>query len=281
MLNTESLAVAFGLGSAVSWGAGDFSGGFVTRRGNVFSVIFVSQLISGSLLAGIALVLVQDAPLFGDMVLGSLAGICGCTGLVALYIGLARGRMGIVAPLSAVVTAGLPVIFGICREGFPSPLQMFGFAVAIVSVWLLAYSKSGERVKPLELILPVIAGLGFGLFFILIDSFSSRGFLWPLVAARVTTVSLIAVLMLIRGKSIGPAITHFPMVMLAGILDTSGNIFYALATQVGRLDISAVVASLYPAATVILAWLVLKERLKRNQWLGVAGSMGALVLIAC
>jgi drug/metabolite transporter (DMT)-like permease len=125
-----------------------------------------------------------------------------------------------------------------------------------------------------------MAGLGFGLFFILIDRVSENAILWPLAAARIASISLMSIFITVRQQGEMPTRNHFPIIALVGVFDTGGNTFFALATRVGRLDISAVLGSLYPAATVLLAWLILKERLMPQQWVGVVTALGALILIA-
>lgn len=280
MISSEILAITYGLSSAVIWGAGDFSGGFATKRNNVYSVIIGSQLVGGTLLIGLALFLTEKIPSLDNLLWGGIAGISGAVGLVALYNGLAYGRMGIVAPVSAVVTAALPVIVGLFREGLPAFSQLLGFGIAIISVWFLSRSGDNAKIQMRELYLPVMAGLGFGLFFILIDRVSENAILWPLAAARIASISLMSIFITVRQQGEMPTRNHLPIIALVGIFDTGGNTFFALATRVGRLDISAVLGSLYPAATILLAWLILKERLMPQQWVGVIAALGALILIA-
>jgi drug/metabolite transporter (DMT)-like permease len=199
---------------------------------------------------------------------------------MALYTGLARGRMGIVAPITAVVAAFFPVIVGILNEGLPSPQRLVGFGIALMAIWFLSRAGNGAVIRLSELALPTVAGLGFGLFYIFIDRVSHAAVLWPLVAARIASIGMLSILIAVRRQREVPAANQLLIIALAGTFDAGGNAFFALATQVGRLDISAVLASLYPAATVLLAWLILKERLVRQQWLGVIAALIALVLIA-
>jgi drug/metabolite transporter (DMT)-like permease len=279
-MTPETLAIIFGLTSALTWGAGDFSGGMATRRSSVYTVIIVSQVVGMILLAGLALLWQEAWPSAGDLVWAAAAGLAGAVGLLALYSGLAGSRMGIVAPLAAVTSAGLPVIVALFTEGLPRPLQLAGFGLALLAVWFLSHSGGNGRIQLQELILPVTAGIGFALFFILIDRVSEGAVFWPLVAARLASVSVLALFMLIRRKPIKPSRSQLPLMALAGILDSGGNLFFLLAAQAGRLDIAAVLSSLYPASTVFLAWLVLQERLDKRQWWGVAAALVALVLIA-
>jgi drug/metabolite transporter (DMT)-like permease len=280
MIGSETLAFTYGLASAAIWGAGDFSGGVASKRNNVHSVIILSQLIGGALLIALAFLLQESIPSLDILLFGGVAGISGAVGLVALYSGLAKGRMGVVAPLAAVVTAVFPVVVGIVNEGLPSALQILGFGIAVVAVWFLSGAGTVVSIQARELCLPVAAGVGFGLFFIFIDRVSSNAILWPLIAARIASIGLLSIFMALRRRGRIPAANQFLIIALAGIFDTGGNAFFALATRVGRLDISAVLSSMYPAATVFLAYFILKERLARQQWVGVISVFVALILIA-
>ncbi|MBF0200820.1 MAG: EamA family transporter, partial [Desulfamplus sp.] len=138
VISTETLAVTYGLGSAVAWGAGDFSGGFASRRGNVIGVILIAQFIGGLLLAAAAVIASERIPPMEHFFYGGLAGVFGALGMIFLYSGLARGRMGIVAPMSAVLTALVPIGYAAIDQGLPSLTQFSGFVFVMVAVWLLS-----------------------------------------------------------------------------------------------------------------------------------------------
>lgn len=280
MLSSGVLAIAFGLASAASWGSGDFSGGLASRRSSVYSVVIISQLIGAVFLVTLAFSLGESVPSTNNLILGGIAGVSGAIGLVALYMGLASGRMGVVAPVTAVVAATIPVLFSFLTEGLPATSQLVGFGMGLIAVWLLSSGGDGGAIQARELGLALTAGLGFGLFFILIDRVSQSAVFWPLVAARIASVSFLIVLTILRRGWKQPARNQLSLIALAGIFDTGGNTFFVLATRMGRLDIAALLSSLYPAATVLLAWLILKERLMPQQWLGVATALAALVFIA-
>jgi drug/metabolite transporter (DMT)-like permease len=188
-----------------------------------------------------------------------------------------------VAPVTAVLSAAIPVIVGILAEGVPPILVLVGFGLAVTAVWLLSGGRRADGLRRDELGLALLAGLGFSLFFVFIDQFSAGVVFWPLVAARAASIPLLLIFMLYRQwtgvqwAAIGRRL--WPIIALAGVLDSGGNYFFALATQSGRLDIAAVLASLYPASTVLLARLILKETLGPRQWLGVGVALVALVLI--
>ena len=279
-LGSELLAVFYGLASAVGWGVGDFCGAVATKRNSAFSVIVVSQVLGGALLLVLALLLGEILPPQGDMVLGAIGGVCGSFGVVAFYTALARGRMGVAAPVTAMVNAILPVMVGFFSEGLPLAQQFVGFGLALVAVWLISRGGSDGPIRLQELGLPIAAGVGFGLFFIAVDRVSESAILWPLVSARLASIVVLAAVAALRRQRLMPAVGQLYLVALAGSCDAGANALFALATRIGRLDIATVLSSLYPAGTVLLAGLILKERLTPKQWVGVAAALMALVLIA-
>ncbi len=279
-MTSEAIAITYGLSSAITWGAGDFSGGWASKRNSVLTVILFSQMIGALMLVIFGLLFAEQVPATPALVWGGIAGICGVLGLIAFYRGLALGRMGVVAPLSAVLTAMLPVCFAFFTEGLPRLTQISGFAVALCAVWFLSAPENSSRIKKAEIGLSMVAGLGFGLFFVCIGHVSSQGIFWPLVAARTASISMMAMVLFMKKTRFVPPGNQIPCIALTGILDAAGNAFFALAAQTGRLDVSAVLASLYPATTVLLAWFFLKERLKGQQWAGVGAAVVALVLIS-
>ena len=280
MIGPEALAITCGLGSALAWGAGDFAGGFASRRANTLSVVLFSQMLGGILMLGLTPLFAEQAPDTRQVMSGMLAGAFGVLGLVGLYKGLASGRMGLVAPLSAVVAAVIPMGFSLVFEGLPTILRMFGLATAMAAVWLLASPGGEMRIQKGELRLSLLAGLGFGLFFILMDHASGQAVLWPLLASKIGGVTVMFLILTVTRQLAAPprGLAHF--IALAGFLDMAGTAAFTLAAHVGRLDISTVLASLYPVSTIMLAWLVFRERLGRWQWFGVAIAIIALVLIA-
>lgn len=276
MINSETLAVTCGLGSAVAWGAGDFSGGFASRKGNLMGVILFSQLLGGFLLTILAVLVSETVPEFYDLFFGLIAGLCGCTGLTVFYWGLTHGRMGIVAPLSAVLTAIVPIGYAAFFEGLPSLMQFAGFFLVLGAVWLLSAADNELRMTRMELGVALVAGLGFGLFFIFIDRANSHSVFWPLVAARVASVSLLCAVVVVGKKTSRPLHGQWLFIVLCAVMDAGGNALFSMAAHLGRLDVAAVLGSLYPASTVALAWFFLKERLGRQQWAGVALAFVAL-----
>ena len=279
-MDPELLAIIFGLASAASWGSGDFSGGLATRRSNVYGVVIGSQFVGLLLLVGLALIYAEPLPPSGDLLIGAVAGLIGGVGLMALYQGLAVGRMGVVAPIAAILSAALPVLVGTFAEGLPAIPQLAGFALALVAVWLITRGKGALPIQWRELGLPVVAGLGFGLFLVLIDQASETSVFWSLAAARVASLAILITIAAVLGRRIVPAREQLGLVLLSGVGDAAGNTFYTLAAQLGRMDIAAILSSLYPAATVLLARFVLHEQLTLRQWAGLLIALAAVVLIA-
>ena len=280
MSSSPLAPVALGLLSAATWGAGDFSGGLAARRASVYAVVIWSQLVGLGLLLALALLFDTGPPPPVDLAWGAAAGGAGAIGLLALYRGLSQARMGLVAPVSAIVAAILPVIVGSATEGSPGSLPLVGFALAVIGVWLLARPGGTHEWRPGDLLLPVIAGLGFGLFFILLDRGNDDAAFWPIVSARVTSVVFVSAVAMGLRQPAFPRRGGFRLIALAGVFDAAGNSFFTLAAREGRLDVASVLSSLYPASTVALAALLMKERLNRGQWLGVLFALTAVVLIA-
>ena len=273
-------AVVFGLMSAAIWGAGDFCGGLAARRATANSVVIASQLVGVLLLTALAGLFREPWPAASDLAWGALAGVAGNVGLLALDRGLASGRMGVVAPLSAVLSAALPVLVSALFDGLPGWVTLVGFALALAGVWLLAQPAGGAVFRLNELGLPLLAGLGFGLFFVFVDQVSAAAVFWPLVMARLASLAFLTSVTVAGRQKLWPPAGVLPLTALSGVLDAAGNAFFALATQTGRLDVAAVLSALYPGSTVLLAWAVLRERLTRAQLAGVAAALVAIILIA-
>ncbi|MEO7908054.1 MAG: DMT family transporter [Roseiflexaceae bacterium] len=279
MLGGDFAAVIFGLASALSWGAGDFSGGLAAKRAPVFGVLSIGHAVGLLLLIGLALLWGEPLPSATDLGWGLVAGLAGAVGLAALYRALAVGQMGIVAPLSAVLTAALPALFGVLTEGLPGAFKMVGFGLALVGIWLVAGTSKAAGARDGRG-LAVLAGCGFGLFFILIHRAGANAVFWPLLAARIGSLALVLPIALGRHQLQRPDRRLLVLVLLSGTLDVAGNTFFVLASQVGRLDVAAILSSLYPASTVLLAALLLGERVRRVQVVGIVAALVAIALIA-
>lgn len=278
-MNHIVITVIFGLAASLCWGSGDFSGGLASRRTNVSSVVIAAYAVGFVLMVTLALIWKEPFPDSWDLLWGALAGVAGVLGLLSFYSALSTGQMGIAAPVSAVLTATLPVLFSAFTAGLPTLLQLGGFVLALLAIALIARP---ERTKgpPKGIGLALLAGCGFGCFFILISRVNPAATFWPLAVARFTSVCVLLMLMRLRRKPILPERTGVPLIVLAGILDAIGNAFFVLAAHSGRLDIAAILSSLYPAATVLLAALVLRERVTRIQAIGILLVLLAIPLIS-
>ncbi len=280
---SELAAVGFGLAASLSWGTSDFSGGVAAKRAPIFGVMTVSYGIGMVLLVALAVVRREPVAAWDDLIWAAAAGLAGATGLTAQYRALSMGRMGVAAPVAGVLGAAIPVVFSAFVDGVPGPFKIAGFGLAILGVTLISRSQSGGGENS-GLGLAVIGGLGFGMFFILIDQVSEDAVFWPLVAARLASVAVLLLIVTRPGLSSRaaqfPARNGLPMVLLAGVLDVGGNTFFLLAAQSGRLDVASVLSSLYPAVTVILARSILKEHITRVQAIGIAAALVAIPLIA-
>lgn len=275
-------SVGFSLASALSWGGGDFSGGLASKKVNTFQVVAVAHGTGLVLVAALAFVLGETFPGMYAMRWGAFAGISGAVGLAALYRGLAIGKMGIVAPVAAVLTAALPVVYGIRMQGAPKPMQIGGFVLATVAIILISKPERAQGV-PKGLGLAILAGIGFGGFLICINRAGNASVFWPLVAARVVSLTFMLLLIIFTGREqVKAALSGklWLLMMTAGALDTAGNALFVLATQVGRLDVAAVLSSLYPASTVLLARFVLHERMSAVQNGGMVAALVSIPLIA-
>ncbi len=278
-MNHIFVTVIFGLAASLCWGSGDFSGGLASRRANTSSVVIAAYAVGFVLLVTLALIWKEPVPGPVDLLWGGLAGVAGVLGLLAFYSALSSGKMGIAAPVSAVLTATLPVLFSAFTVGLPNLLQLGGFVLALLAIGLISRPERSKG-PPQGIGLALLAGCGFGCFFILISRVNPAATFWPLAVARFTSVFVLFIVMRLRRQPILLRRTVAPLVVLAGLLDAIGNAFFVLAAHSGRLDVAAILSSLYPAATVLLAALVLRERVTRIQGMGILLVLLAIPLIS-
>jgi drug/metabolite transporter (DMT)-like permease len=277
------LPIFFGFLSALSWGAGDFAGGLASRKLGAYRAVLYADFF-GLILVAIVLGAYREAiPPASTLINSIIGGGLGSVGLLVLYYSLTQGQMSIAAPVSALFAAVLPVIVGAITEGLPSLLQFVGFAIALGAIWLISRGDQTEsfRLSHLaDLRLPILSGVGFGCYFIFIHyaTQETHAILWPMVSSRLAGTLLLFVVVLARREPFAVPQTAWTVILLNATLDLGGNFFFILASQAGRLDIAAVLSSLYPGATVLLAWVVLKERIAPKQWLGIAAALIAIVL---
>jgi uncharacterized membrane protein len=276
------VAVVLALASAVVYGAADFLGGLASRKTSVFGVVALSQLVG--LAALLALLPWLGGPVGADdLAWGAAAGLAGAAGLVLFFRTLARGVMSVIAPVTAVTAAAVPVLVGLLGGDRIGPWAAAGIILALAAVVLVS-AEGGlsalRTARPATLAPALAAGSAFGLFFVLLDRTSGDSGLTPLVTARLASVGLVVVLALAARQSVRVTRPALPLVAFSGVGDMTANALFLLATQAdGQLAITGVLASLYPVSTVVLAQLLLRERLVGAQMAGLGTAVAAVVLI--
>ena len=280
MIETELTAVFFGLFAAIGWGTGDFSSGVAAKKTGARLTVFIVNIL-GFIGVAIALAVIRETrPSTPELLWGVAAGAFGAMGFAALLQGLSSGNMASVAPLTAVISSSIPVIYSLLVNGVVETHKLAGFALALIAIWIISNGGEAGRISWQALKIPLVAGAGFGLFYIFIDKASQNAVLWPMLTIRIGAVSIMALLITQGRKWKRPSMTQWPILLFAALFDAAGNGFFTLAVNVGRLDISAVLGSLYPAVTVLLARFVLHETITRWQWIGLFVALTAVVLIA-
>jgi drug/metabolite transporter (DMT)-like permease len=273
-----SAPTAFGLCSASSWGGSDFLGGLGARRAPALLVTAAGQFISLAILVGIFWVEHLAIPGRHDLLITLIGGFEGALALSIFYQALAMGAMGLTAALTGLLTALVPVAFSALHYGLPTPLTAAGLACGCVAIWLITHQK-GPAAPARALLLGATAGIGFGAQLILFRMASASNVMAVMTVARVGGLSALILVLLVARPAIGGA--PFWLVGAAsGLLDTAGNLFYLGATRLGRLDAAAVVCSLYPAVTILLAAIFLNERPRRRQLVGMALALVAVALLS-
>ena len=227
----------------------------------------------------LAIVRSETAPMTTDLVWSLLGGLAGGIGITALYQGLAVGRMGVVAPVTGVIAALIPVVTGILLEGVPTPLVLVGIGLAIVAVILVSQVRD-DRAAPSGLGLALTAGVSLGAFSVIIAQLSQGHAFGPLAIIRATEAVLIGAVIVISRSAWRPERRLVPAISAIGVLDIAGNGAFILAVQSGALAVAAVLSSLYPVTTVILAAIFLRERVTRTHAVGIGLAVGAIVCIA-
>jgi drug/metabolite transporter (DMT)-like permease len=298
------MSVPIALPAAFTYGIADFAGGMAARRAPVLVVTAAAQ--AAGLLSLLPVVgLVAGRPSTAALGLGALAGIAGASGLLLYLRALAVGPMGVVAPLSAVISAGLPLTVGLLGGEVLGLVAVLAIALALAAILMATVGTRRDAAASTGLLLGLAAGAGFGLFFVVLDATPPDSGLWPLLAGRVVSVILLTVLVLrhhlplpTRTPVASPASGHgesavpvrcvlrsgtrstMLLMIVSGVFDTLANVLFLVATRLGDPGVSAVVVSLYPVVVVLLARVVLAERLTRTQLLSAGLALAASVLLA-
>ena len=282
------MVIALALGAAVTFGAADFWGGLASRRAPAAGVVATAQAV------GLPVVLVwcllsSPTATTADLLWGAASGAAGGAGVLLLYKGLADGRMSVVAPLTGLVAAGLPVVVSPLLGEAPSAVALLGIAIAMAAIALV--SREGEAHQDDHTVaamsrggmvgIAVASGLCFGGLFLLLDQASEHAGLWPLVTNKLTGLVIVGIYGLAvarTGLRIGRA--DLSLVLACAAAGVAAEVLLVLATQEGLVAIAAVITSLYPGSTVLLARFVLHERLRNDQLAGFALAALAVGLIA-
>jgi drug/metabolite transporter (DMT)-like permease len=275
------LALAISLASAASWGVSDFLGGLQSRRLSVLAVLAVSQP-AGLLLIALLILLFGADPVSAEkLAIAFFAGAAALAGLGAFYAAMAMGTVSVVAPIASLGVI-VPVTFGLAQGEEPGTVQLAGLLVAVAGVVILSYEEHPEHsgVARRSIVLAILAGLGFGVFFTGIDAASPDRPGWAIFAVRVGGVSAVALALLISRPRFDGVVAAIPVLATIGMFDIVANALFAVASTKGILPVVAVGGSMYPAFTIALAHLVLGERLATIQWGGVALALVGVGLIA-
>jgi drug/metabolite transporter (DMT)-like permease len=269
------------IAGALGWGVGDFLGGIASRRLAVLTVLVISQAVG---LVGVYLwvALVGDTfPGVGELLPAAAGGVAALAGLAALYRGFALGAMGIVAPISAASPI-VPLAVDAAQGKVPSVVQWLGVALVLTGIVVLSWERSedGRGGVAAGAGLAVVAALGFGLFFVGIDAGSDESAAWAVAAARTASVPVAVIAALLTATALTAPRRFLPLVAAVGVFDTGANIFVAAATTRGAAGIVAVLSSLYPVVTVVLAWLVLGERLGTPKRGGAGAALAGAAFVA-
>ena len=279
------MASLFALLAALTYGAADFLGGIATRRATMIAAVLVTQG-AGLVFLLLATPLLPDAIVTRqDLVFGALAGVTGSIGVALLYLALAIGPMSVVAPVTAVCAAIVPLAIGLVLGERPHPLAGAGVALALTAVGLLSQTESGDsRAASVPRLgrgvrVALASGVAVGLFFAVLAQTTAGAVLWPLAISRTVSISLFLMAAITTGRPAGVPRAALLPALACGALDMVANAFYLAAVRQGQLGLVATLASLYPASTVLLARVVLGERLGTWQQVGVAGAVVAIVLI--
>lgn len=275
------MEVGLSLLAACFYGAADFCGGFAAKRTPVAAVTVVSQL-TGLVLLAILLPFFPGRVFASDYFWGALAGLCGGIGIALLYHALSIGKMGVVSPVTAVLAAAVPVIVSTALGQHLAVQQLIGIFFALVAIVLISLSfEDGVREFSTRGLKEAVAsGIILGGFYIFLAHTHRESGVHNLLAARVASVAFLALFGIATRTDLRPKRAALPVILVSGTLDMAANVFYVLATFNGALAIAAVLTSLYPASTVFLARIVLRERLGTVQWFGVAFALVGVALIA-
>jgi drug/metabolite transporter (DMT)-like permease len=272
------VCAAYGLAAVLAWGTSDFLGGYATRRANAFLFGVVFNL--GGLIMTGTLATASHAPYPGGRAVAWVlaGGACGGVGVAIFFRALSAGRMGVTAPVAAVLGAAIPTVFSIFTEGMPGRIPILGFVVAAIGLWLITRTEDGVALDGIGL--AVFAGIAFAGFYLCVRQAGNASVFWIASFSRAGGLAITALVVVLSGnfRDITPAGIRWAV--LTGCIDSLGTMLFVRASQTGRLDEAVVISSLYPAITVLLARIVLKEHFTRWRFVGMLAALAAVPMIA-
>ena len=278
MMPSLSASTSFSLAAVFSWGTSDFLGGYGARRANAFLLTAIAHLSGLLLMAGVALATHAPFPSGTAIAWALVAGFSGGGALAIFYRALASGRMGLTAPVAAVLGAVIPTVFGMFREGLPQRAQVIGFALAAAGIWLI--SRTEDDSPPEGIGMAALAGIGFAGYYLCIKQAGDGSAFWIASISKVASFTLTGLVVLIGRSARQIDLRGITLGVVAGCLDVIGSVLFIRASQTGRLDAAVVLSSLYPAVTVLLARLILREHFTRWKALGMLAALLAVPMIA-
>jgi len=278
MLLSLSASTSFSLAAVFAWGTSDFVGGYAARRTNAFPLTAIAHISGLFLMAGLALATRSPFPSRTAVVWALIGGLSGGGALAIFYRALSTGRMGLTAPVAAVLGAAIPTVFGMFREGLPQAAQVVGFVLAAAGIWLISRTEDDSHSEGIGM--AALAGIGFAGFYLCIRQAGDGSAFWIAATSKVASFALTGVIVLIGRTPREMAPRGIAFGVLAGCLDTIGSVLFIRASQTGRLDAAVVLSSLYPAVTVLLARFILQEHFTRWKALGMVAALLAVPMIA-
>jgi drug/metabolite transporter (DMT)-like permease len=273
----QFLTAIYGLAAVSAWGTSDFMGGFFVRRANAFVFTVVFNLGGLILMSTLASANHATFPARHGIVWALAGGVTGGVAVAVFFRALSSGHMGLTAPISAVLGAAIPTLVSIFTEGWPKAISIAGFGLAALGLWLITRVEDGGTIRGIGL--AVIAGIGFAGFYLCLRQAGPGSVLWFASFTRTGGLIITAAIVLL-GNLRGIARADMGWAALTGCIDSLGTVFFVLASQTGRLDEAVVISSLYPALTVVLARVILKEHLTRWRMIGLLAALAAVPMIA-
>ncbi len=278
LASPQIVSAVYGMAAVVAWGTSDFLGGFATRRANAFLFTTVVNLGGLLLVGALASTTHAQFPSGRSAVWVLAGGISGGAALAIFYRALSSGRMGLTAPVAAVLSAAIPTIFSMFTEGLPGKIAIAGFFVAAMGLWLITRAEDGNT--PEGIGLAVVAGIGFAGFYLCVRQAGNGSALWTASFTRLGGLLITGLIVLLHRNFTDITAAGVRWGVLTGCIDSLGTILFVRASQTGRLDEAVVISSLYPAVTVLLARMFLKEHFTRWRFVGLLAALAAVPMIA-